>query len=131
MTPTVFSLNHFWNTVFNVDIRLDRDVSTIYLDQPLAQDWARVSKVIEELGEAIAELISWTGQNPRKPQDSEALGKLLAELADVSATAILAIQHFTKDPIITKNICESRMSRIGQRIFNLESERIENETSTL
>ena len=83
--------------VESVDRILDRDVSEHYQEQPLAQHWARVAKVQEELGEAIAELILWTGQNPRKSQDDSARRRLLLELADTAMTGIYAIQHFTKD----------------------------------
>jgi hypothetical protein len=82
--------------VQTVDEILDRNVAQIYKDQPLAQDWARVSKGIEEKGEAIAELILATGQNPRKGIDSLAYERLMAELADTAMTYIYAIQHFTK-----------------------------------
>ena len=83
--------------VETVDEWLDGHVAGEYLSQPLAQDWARVSKVIEECGEAIAELILCTGQNPRKPLDPTAYQRLLQELADTAMTGIYAIQHFTKD----------------------------------
>lgn len=78
---------------------LDDGVSDLYGAQPLAQHWARVAKTSEEAGEAIEALIAWSGQNPRKPRVDDFVGraKLLDELADVALTAILAIQHFTKD----------------------------------
>ena len=94
--------------VTDVDFILDGLVSPQYKLQPLAQDWARVAKVQEECGEAIAELILATGQNPRKPQsDSErslAYERLLLELADTAMTAVYAIQHFTKDSDLTTHI---------------------------
>lgn len=82
--------------VERLDEHLDRDVADTYQGQPLAQDWARVAKVVEEAGEAIAELIGMTGQNPRKGVTSNQ-ERLLAELADVALTGLYAIQHFTKD----------------------------------
>jgi hypothetical protein len=90
--------------VHDVDFLLDQGVATAYKDQPLAQHWARVGKVQEEAGEAIAELILWTGQNPRKPQDDEAYGRLLAELADTTLTAVYALQHFTKSLALTDQV---------------------------
>lgn len=90
--------------VREVDEILDANVAAEYKDQPLAQDWARVAKVIEEAGEAIQELILLTGQNPRKPQDPNAGIRLLKELADVAMTGIYAIQHFTKDTDVTTTI---------------------------
>lgn len=86
-----FAANVIW-----VDNHLDEQVSEPYKVMPLAQDWARVAKVIEEAGEAIAELIGMTGQNPRKGITSDQ-DKLLGELADTALTAIYAMQHFTKD----------------------------------
>lgn len=82
---------------------LDRAVSDAYQDQPLAQDWARVSKVIEEAGEAINALIGMTGQNPRKGTYAET-ADLLGELADVALTGLYAIQHFTKDGDVTLSV---------------------------
>lgn len=101
--------------VGHVDAWLDRAVAQQYKDQPLAQDWARVGKMTEESGEAVAALIDcWlrlkhleqeccTGQNPRKgvhgSQDD-----LLKELADMAVGAMYAIQHFTKDRDRTRDI---------------------------
>lgn len=92
--------------VERVDAELDARVSQKYKDQPLAQHWARVSKVVEECGEAINELIVLTGQNPRKPADPDAITRLLEELADTAMTPIYAIQHFTKDIEMTKAILD-------------------------
>lgn len=87
-----------------VDRILDENVSQVYKDQPLAQDWARACKEIEEHGESIAELILATGQNPRKGIDPDARGRLLMELADRAMSCVYAIQHFTKDIDITEEI---------------------------
>lgn len=80
-----------------IDAWLDKNVSSPYTSMSLAQDWARVAKISEEAGEAIAELILLTGQNPRKGTHPEAYRRLLMELADTALTAIYAIQHFTKN----------------------------------
>jgi hypothetical protein len=45
-----------WQSIRDIDAWLDRAVSGMYTDQPLAQDWARLSKVAEELSEALEEL---------------------------------------------------------------------------
>jgi hypothetical protein len=90
--------------VVEVDAILDEQVAQIYKDQPLAQDWARVSKVIEELGEVISEMILETGQNPRKGRDPEAFTRILKELTDTVMTGVYAIQHFTKDIDATERI---------------------------
>lgn len=99
-----------------VDKWLDDLVSEWYKDQPLAQDWARVAKVVEENGEAIQELILFTGQNPRKPVDPEAKERMLKELADTALTAILAIQHFTKDTMETRAILQNSQGKIWRRV---------------
>jgi hypothetical protein len=83
----------------------------------LAQDWARVSKIAEELGEAVSELILWTGQNPRKPQDDEAYLRLKLELADVAITAIAALQHFTKRERETHDVLDYKLRRIYERML--------------
>lgn len=96
--------------VEQIDTHLDRDVSAVYKDQPLAQDWARVAKAGEEAGEAVDALIAWTGQNPRKPQRNEAYGELLNELADTALTGIYAMQHFTKDVDETARVLRERLA---------------------
>ena len=103
-----------------IDAWLDAKVSQRYKDQPLAQDWARVTKVVEEAGEAIEELILWTGQNPRKqdPGFSAELTDLLDELADTAATALLGMTHFTKDGPRTLAIFRSKLSTIYDRARN-------------
>jgi hypothetical protein len=102
--------------VREVDEHLDSGVAGEYKDQPLAQSWARVAKVTEEAGEAIAELILMTGQNPRKPQDPAACGRLLKELADVTMTGVYAIQHFTKDADATARILYEAQLRYLDRL---------------
>lgn len=102
--------------VHEVDVMLDLGVSAVYGQQPLAQDWARVAKIQEEAGEAVAELILWTGQNPRKPQDPEARARLLKELADTAMTAIYAMQHFTKDVLETTRILQDAQKKHYTRL---------------
>jgi hypothetical protein len=102
--------------VQEVDKLLDSNVSNIYKEQPLAQDWARVAKVTEEIGEAIAELILWTGQNPRKPLDLAARERLMKELADTALTGIYALQHFTKNADLTEEILISAQERHVTRL---------------
>lgn len=59
-----------------------------------ARTWGRVSKVAEECGEVVSEMIAWTGQNPRKVAYPDA-SKVIKELADVAVTALGAIEHLT------------------------------------
>jgi hypothetical protein len=103
--------------VVALDAWLDDEVSPQYQAQPLAQDWGRTAKVIEELGEAIGELILHTGQNPRKGSDETARDRMLEELADVVWTGTLCIQHFTKDVDRTDSILAARLERLYDRVF--------------
>lgn len=130
-----------WRAIHDIDIWLDEGVGPLYQQQPFAQDWARVGKLAEELGEAmenmpasateqdykraaaisvalgkaIQALISFTGQNPRKPQRPEGFTEMLDELADTVITGILAIQHFTKDAQTTRDLVRGKLARIEQR----------------
>ena len=108
--------------VIEVDEILDANVGDIYKQQPLAQDWARVAKVIEEAGEAIAELILYTGQNPRKGEHRERYYELLQELADAALTPIYAIQHFTKDIEITYAILDASANKHVERLRNADTQ---------
>lgn len=107
-------LSQMLNEIATIDRWLDDYVSQEYKDQPLAQDWARVAKVIEELGEAVNELILMTGQNPRKER-KDGINPLLSELADVAITAMLAIQHFTQDQARTGSVLVDKVQMIGKR----------------
>jgi hypothetical protein len=98
------------------DLWLDENVSADY--DTLAQHWARVAKTSEEIGEAIAQLILWTGQNPRKPRNPHAKHEMLSELADTAMTAILAIQHFTKDTTETDGYLNSAITKIVGRAID-------------
>jgi hypothetical protein len=102
--------------VMRVDEVLDANASDQYQDQPLAQDWARIAKMSEEIGEAIQELILWTGQNPRKGLDPEARERLLKELADAAMTGVYAIQHFTKNTLETFNILNEAQAKHIRRL---------------
>lgn len=98
-----------------VDAWIDEAGADIYKTQPLAQDWARVSKIAEELGEAVNELILFTGQSPRKPQ-TDNIRPLLDELADVVITAMCAMIHFTKDPAQVGGIIVDKTHAISTRM---------------
>jgi hypothetical protein len=98
------------------DLWLDECVSPDY--DTLAQHWARVAKTSEEIGEAIAQLILWTGQNPRKPRNPGAYDDMLSELADTALTGILAIQHFTKDTARTDGYLNAALTKIVGRAID-------------
>jgi hypothetical protein len=102
--------------VVKVSEWLDREVAPEYRQQPMAQDWARVSKIQEELGEATAELILYTGQNPRKGKHPERKEFMLKELGDVALTAIFAIQHFTNEIEMTREILIQQQIKIERRV---------------
>jgi phosphoribosyl-ATP pyrophosphohydrolase len=94
---------------------LDTKVSELYLEQPLAQDWARISKIGEEYGEAVQAFIGATGQNPRKGFNANS-DDVLDELADVVFTGLCAMQHFTKDTAKVNRILSARLMRIRARV---------------
>ena len=100
-----------------VDVWLDQYVSDQYKDQPLAQDWARISKVAEELGETISAFILATGQNPRKPNTGDMV-PVMEELADTAITAILAMLHFTKDESVVGRLLLDKVRRITRRMVD-------------
>lgn len=79
-----------------VDAHIDSATGPEYREQPLAADWARVTKVCEEAGEVWKALSKLTGENPRKGVCGTR-DELLAELGDTASAAICAIQHLTKD----------------------------------
>jgi NTP pyrophosphatase (non-canonical NTP hydrolase) len=102
-----------------IDEWLDDKVGAQYKFGHLAQDWARVGKISEECGEAIQALIGITGQNPRKGVQGT-MDDLLNELADCAWTAVLAIQHFTKDASETSNILTRKGLQIHVRMHKSE-----------
>jgi len=93
-----------------MDADLDDNASPAYKAQPLAQDWARIAKLSEEVGEAIEAWIGVTAQNPRKGEHGT-IDDVLDELADVVLTGLAAIQHFTKDSDSTLQILSSKLDR--------------------
>lgn len=105
-----------WQSIQAIDTWLDLGISEHYKQQPLATDWSRVCKIGEELGETIQALIGATGQNPRKGFHG-GYDEVLDELADVVITAIMAMQHFTKDPYRTKRLIITKLAKIEDRII--------------
>lgn len=107
-----------WQTVHYIDQFLDENVSQEYKDQPLAQDWARICKGIEELGESVDAFIGATEQNPRKGKN-HSMVEVMDELADTALTAIYAMQHFTKNTAETRSLFRSRMKIHEERFRRL------------
>ena len=118
-TPAEATLGRLAETVEVVDAWLDAAVAPGYRDEPLAQDWARVAKASEEVGEAVDALIRWTGQNPRKGVCGT-LDELLDELADVATAGLYAIQHFTKDSGETMERLMATAERHRQRVLDAQ-----------
>lgn len=103
-----------WQIVAIVDEWLDTLIGEQYEGQPLAQDWARLSKIGEELGEAIQAFIGLTGQNPRKGI-SNTREEFLDEVADTIITGLFCLQHFTGNSAESKRIITEKMARIYKR----------------
>lgn len=102
-----------WQVIRYVDLWLDEEVPAHY-QGTLAQDWARISKIGEELGEAIQAFIGFTGQNPRKGE-THTMDQVLNELADTALTAIFAMQHLTKDDHEVREILRNKQAFIYRR----------------
>lgn len=72
----------------------------------------RIMKVAEEFGEVIQAVIGYTGQNPRKGF-THSREDVVAELADVAITALVAIESMGYDPQATM---DKRLAEIVARI---------------
>jgi hypothetical protein len=124
-----------------VDTFLDSHRSPEYDEQPLANEWARVTKVCEEAAEALDEvdenadqqdwmrvaevakhagkvwtaLSKCTGENYHKgvcaTEDA-----LLSELGDCVSAALLAIQHRTKDTGATWAVVSAAFAKARDRV---------------
>lgn len=83
---------------------------------PEAVLWGRVSKVAEETGEAMAALVGYTGQNPRKGYTHDR-DDLIAELLDVAVTALGAVEHLTGNTGVAVGYLEDHLSRTVARFL--------------
>lgn len=113
-----------WQAVEYIDTFLDRNVGRRYQLEPFAQDWARIAKIMEEGGEAVAAFIGATQQNPRKGNTHE-MNDVLIELADTVLTALYALQHFTKNSAVTASIVKERIATHERRFQDIERAGIE------
>jgi phosphoribosyl-ATP pyrophosphohydrolase len=107
-----------WQAVKSIDEWLDAYAGLKYQDQPLAQDWARLAKIMEEGGEAVQAFIGLTGQNPRKGV-THTSDDVLNELADVAFTAVFCMQHFTKNTDEVRRILRVKLAKIATRVPSL------------
>jgi NTP pyrophosphatase (non-canonical NTP hydrolase) len=104
-----------WEAVERIDNWLDAYAGSRYQDEPLAQDWARLAKVIEELGEAISAFIGYTGQNPRKGVTHDK-NDVLEELADVVFTGVFCLQHFCKEKETVRDLLRAKLAKVEKRV---------------
>jgi NTP pyrophosphatase (non-canonical NTP hydrolase) len=107
-----------WVAVEGYDAWLDSAVSPEYLAQPLARDITRLSKLFEEAGEALKKFSQATGENPRKGVTST-MEEVMDEVGDAWLTAILGVQHFTKDTAETARILRRAMHKLEQRYADI------------
>jgi putative hydrolase of HD superfamily len=114
LPPSGDRLDRLLAIVRDIDAHIDASRSRPFLDQPLAGDWARVTKVCEESGEVWAALSMATGENPRKGTGS--WEKVLEELGDVISAALCAIQHLTKDEARTLAVMTAALRKAHDRI---------------
>jgi len=103
-----------------VDAHLDANAAPEFLAQPLAADWARVTKVCEESGEVWAALSKYTGENLRKGACGT-LDELLGELGDTVSAGICAIQHLTKDTDRTWEVVSAAFAKARARVLRAGS----------
>ena len=108
------TLNRALTIIRNVDEWLDSEMSPDYAAQPLAHDWARITKVCEEAGEVWKALSRETGENPRKGACGTE-DELLEELADTASAAMCAIQHRTKNTARTASVIMAAMEKAAKR----------------
>ena len=113
--PRPLALAEALAIIEKVDAHLDSAGAPEYLAQPLARDWARVTKVCEEAGEVWKALSKLTGENPRKGVCGTE-DELLGELADTACAAIFAIQHVTKDPARTWAAVSAALAKADERV---------------
>lgn len=81
---------------------------------PEAITWARIAKVSEEHGEAVAAFIGATGQNPRKGV-THTIDDVVEELLDVAVTALGAIEHLRGNDGDALDLLAGKIARVAER----------------
>ena len=103
-----------------VDAHLDAAAPEVFrLGTPaseIASMHRRVDKAASEAHEAMEELSLLTGENPRKPADPAARGRMLAELGDTAMAALLGIQSQVKDIKLTWVIFTEMAAKAYSRV---------------
>lgn len=84
-----------------------------------AQAWARIAKVGEEHGEAIAAFIGATGQNPRKGV-THSIEDVTDELLDVALTALAAVEHVRGHDGRAFELLADKLASVARRAGVLE-----------
>lgn len=76
--------------------------------------WHRVSKVAEESGEALAQWLLYTGQNPRKGQQGSA-ADVIEELLDVAVAALGAVEHLMGNHGVCMEMLVEKINKVYTR----------------
>ena len=113
--PPRLTLDELLQAVAIVDAHIDANTGPGYRAQPLALDWARITKVCEEAGEVWRALSKMTGENPRKGVCGTE-DELLGELGDTVSAGICAIQHVTKDTAATWAVVSAALIKARERV---------------
>lgn len=111
---TTMTLEEILDVIVLMDAHLDSAASPEYQAQPLAQDWARVTKPCEEAGEAWRAFSRLTGENPRKGKCGT-MDEVLGELGDTAASALMAVQHLVKDRQRVLEVLSAAMEKARAR----------------
>lgn len=104
-----------WSKIYDLSEWIDRNPDPIYSDEhgpTITQTWARVAKMAEEVGEAVAALIGYTGQNPRKGRHGS-IDDVAREVCDVALTAMCALAHLQTE---YRELAGDAPTRLAQHI---------------
>lgn len=119
MSYSIFDSEYFQRVIERTDRALDAsyELSPRYRGNQLAIDWVRTTKCCEESGEVWRALSDATGENHRRGplNKNEAHAKMLRELGDDAVSALLAIQHHTKDITRTWSIFQEAADKADMR----------------
>jgi NTP pyrophosphatase (non-canonical NTP hydrolase) len=114
-SPDQLTVTELLEAVEFVNASIDASAAPAYQAQPLAQRWARVTKVCEESGEVWRAFSKLTGENPRKGVCGT-WEELLGELGDCVSAALCAIQHETQDTKATWAIVSAALLKAANRV---------------
>lgn len=87
---------------------------------PEALTWHRVTKPAEEAGEAIDEMIKFTGGNPRKEKTIND-SALVEELLDTALAALGGIEHLRGHTGTALNLLEDKIARVHLRAMEAKT----------